>query len=83
MPGLARIGEDTGSSQLLVSGPGSATVFCNGQPAGQLGTLNARGTAIVGGSTNVFINGNPAATGGTGLADGGVVDSCSTNVFVN
>ena len=80
MPGMARVGIDSSSNQMLISGSG--TVFINNQGAATAGaTINAAGANVVAGSTTVFIEHKGIAREGDIMADGQTITTSGPDCF--
>jgi len=76
---IARVGKDTGSSQLFASG--ATTVITNDSKTVFATSATNKGTTVVAPSTTVFVENKGIARESDGMSDGGVVNMGSTNVF--
>ena len=76
---VARVGKDTGSSQLFASG--ATTVITDDSQTDYPTSATNRGTTVVAPSTTVFVENKGIARESDGMSDGGVVNMGSTSVF--
>lgn len=76
---VARVGKDTGSSQLFVSG--ATTVITDNSKTVFATSATDKGTTVVAPSTTVFVENKGIARESDGMSDGGVVNTGSTTVF--
>jgi hypothetical protein len=76
---VARVGKDTGSSQLFVSG--ATTVISEDSKTVFATSATNKGNTVVAPSTTVFVEDKGIARESDGMSDGGVVNMGSTNIF--